>query len=149
MESLIKKALTSAIIKLRRQVPRTKKVMKNISVIDVRPLEIRKFMMENNIPERAVFDMGDNGYDGGDGFYLSWDVDVKISEEDALKFKRKRFDTIAFKEVHAILTSRGFIRRGYNSGLLKEFDDTTVYDMYVNGEFERLVKYYSLPFHKP
>jgi hypothetical protein len=33
--------------------------------------------------------------------------------------------------------------------LLREFKDTTIYDMYVNGEFDRLVKYYSLRFKKP
>lgn len=37
-------------------------------------------------------------------------------------------------------------RQGFNSGLLKQFDDTTVYDMYMNDEWDRLVKYYSLPF---
>jgi len=42
----------------------------------------------------------------------------------------------------------GYKRTGYNSGLLKQFDDTTVYDMYISKDFDRLVKYYSLPFVK-
>ena len=39
-------------------------------------------------------------------------------------------------------------RVGFNSGLLREFADTTVYEMCINREFDRLVKLYSLSFIK-
>lgn len=55
---------------------------------------------------------------------------------------------IAFPLVSQLLRDNGYTRVGYNTGLLKEFDDTTVYDMYVDDDFDRLVKYYSLPFVK-
>jgi hypothetical protein len=37
---------------------------------------------------------------------------------------------------------------GYDSRDFKEFDDTSVYKMYKNKEFDRLLKYYSLRFKK-
>ena len=38
-------------------------------------------------------------------------------------------------------------RVGYNHAQAKQFDDKTVYDMYIDGDFDRLVEYYSLRFN--
>ena len=71
-----------------------------------------------------------------------------MGDKDKLKFRRKRFSTIAFKRVFDLLTTNGYKRVGFNSGLLRDYKDTTVYDMYMENDFDRLVKYYSLSFVK-
>ena len=40
------------------------------------------------------------------------------------------------------------LNKNFKFNLLKEFDNTTVYDMYINNEIDRLIRYYSLPFKK-
>lgn len=148
MKKFIIKALNDAKIKLDKRTPSTQKIIgaKSISIIDVNPLTLPQFMKDNNIPDDAYFDGRDNGYDAWDDLLLSWDIVVPTTDKDKLKFNRRVFSTIAFQELFHLLTSNGYKRVGFNSGLLKEFDDTTVYDMYMDKDFDRLVKYYSLSF---
>jgi len=148
MKTLIIKALDRAWVQLEKQVPLTKKEIKNIIITNISPLDIPSFMKENNIPENAYFNANNIEMFTND-IVLEWDIDVPTTDEDKLKYKRKRFTSIAWYIVYNILTENGYKRKGFNSGLLKEFDDTTVYDMYQNKQFDRLVKYYSLSFAKP
>lgn len=148
MKELIIKALSEAIIVLDKQVPQTKKQTKSISIIDVNPLDIPSFMKSNNIPENAYFDGRDNGYDAWDDILLSWDIDVHTTDEEKLTYKRKRFSDIAFRYVNDSLTDNGYKRIGFNSRLLKQFKNTSVYDMFINKDFDRLVEHYSLYFTK-
>ena len=108
------------------------------------------FFVGNYTMYDAYFDGVDNGYDAWMGGYiqLSWVVPVPTTDNDKLKYRRRRFTSIAWRAVFDLLTTSGYKRVGYNSGLLKDFDDTTVYDMYMAKDFDRLVKYYSLPFVK-
>jgi len=147
MKHLIIKALEKAFIILDKQTPQTKKETQSISIIDVNPKELLKFMKENNIPDDAYFSGADNGYDAWDDIVLEWEVNVPTTEKDKLSFKRKRFTSLAWKCIYDMLIGR-YERVGFNSKLLKQFDDTTIYDMYINKEFDRLVKYYSLYFNK-
>lgn len=146
MKELLIQALDEAFVKLEKQVPQTKKQTKSISILDVKPLNLLEFMKANNVPDDADFDGKDNGYDGWNDILLSWSIDVPTTDKDKLDFKRRRFSDVAFKCVYDLLTKNGYKRNGYNTGLLKQFDDTTVYDMYMSKDFDRLVKYYSLPF---
>lgn len=148
MKDLIIKALDEAIKKLESSTPKTKTKEKTISVIDVEPLKIPSFMKENGIPDDAWFNTKTNEEDGYDDVVLSWDIGIPTTENDRDKYRRRRFSSIAFKFVFDALTGNGYERVGFNSGLLKEFDDTTVYDMYMCKSFDRLVKYYSLFFKK-
>lgn len=126
-------------------VPLTKPKTKYVNIDDVKPLDIEEFMRDNNIPDNAEFGGKPNGYDD---VCLCYDIDVPTTEKEQLNFKIKRFSTIAFKKVYDLLIINGYKRIGMSSALYKEFNDTTVYDMYVNNEFDRLVKYYSLSFAK-
>lgn len=148
MKDLMIIALNDAFALLEKAVPQTKKETKSVSIMDVKPIDIISFMANNNIPNDACFDGKDNGYDAWDDILLSWDIVVPTTDKDKLKFKKDRFSTIAFRSIYNSLTVNGYKRVGYNTGLLKQFDDTTVYDMYINKDFDRLVKYYSLPFVK-
>lgn len=146
MKELIISALSNAILQLEKRIPLTKNDTKYVSIEDVCPVNIADFMKENNIPNDAFFAGRPNGYDAFDQICLCYDVKIPTTAKDQLKFKKSQFSTIAFKEVYNLLLSNGFKRVGYNSGRLKEFDDTTVYEMFISQDFDRLVKYYSLPF---
>jgi hypothetical protein len=148
MKNLIIEALDNAFESLIKNVPLTKKKTEYISILDVNPLELIKFMKDNNIPDNASFGGRDNGYDGWDDICLVWEVDEPTTETDKLKYKKKRFTSIAFQSVYQVLVNNNYKRVGYDSGSLKQFDDTTVYEMYIKKDFDRLVKYYSLPFAK-
>jgi hypothetical protein len=148
MKTLLIQALDDAFVVLEKQVPNTKKKMEFMSILDIKPSEISSLMKENDIPDDAYFTGRDNGDDGWDDILLAWDVDIPTTEKDKILYKRKTFSTIAFRKVYELLTTSGYKRVGFSTGLLKQFDDTTVYDMYMNKDFDRLVKYYSLPFVK-
>jgi len=53
---------------------------------------------------------------------------------------------VAWAFIYDALIKNGYKRVGFNSGRLKEFNDTTVYEMYSSKDFDRLIKYYSLSF---
>jgi len=146
MKDLIITALNEANTILEKRVPQTNIEVKQVIIEDVNPLELVKFMKKNNIPDNAWFGGIDNGYDGFSDVCLNYDVILPTTEKEKLKFRQEKFKQIAFKPVHDILISNGYKRVGFNSGLLKQFSDTNVFDMFFNKEFDRLVEYYSLSF---
>jgi hypothetical protein len=148
MKELIVQALNDAIVRLEDNIPQTKKNTIYVGIEDVKPTDILSFMKDNNIPDTAEFGGKPNGYDAFDEMCLVYDVDIPTTDKDKLKLKRSRFTNFAFRAVYDLLIVNGYKRVGYRSSLLKPFDDTTVYDMYINKEFDRLVEYYSLPFVK-
>jgi len=148
MKELIVQALSAAIVLLESRIPQTKKKTIYVNIGDVNPIDILNFMEENSIPTTAEFGGKPNGYDAFDEICLVYDVDIPTTDKDKLIFKKDKFTNIAFRAVYNLLTVSGYKRVGYRSDLLKPFDCTTVYDMYINKEFDRLVEYYSLPFVK-
>ena len=158
MENLLKKALDDAFIKLENQVPQTKKKTETISIQDVNPSQLLSFMKSNDIPNDAYFTGKDNGYDGWNDIVLAWEVDVPTTEKEKLEYKNRRFHDIAFKSVYNLLTPNGYKRtpgqdRGRisygkrNSGIIM-FDNKTVYEMYMDKDFNSLLEYYSMYFKK-
>jgi hypothetical protein len=151
MKDLIKNALADAFINLNKQIPTTKKkvVIVNLDDKGVKPINLKQFMIDNNIPDDAYFHTEEYNTLGGDvEVCLAYTIDVPTTEKDKLKFKKDKFRNIAWKYVFDTLISNGYKRVGCYSSEFKEFDDTTVYDMYINKEFDRLTKYYSLSFKK-
>lgn len=148
MTELLISALDEAFIILNKSIPQTKKITKSISILDVEPIELVSFMRDNNIPDDAYFDGKDNGYDAWNDILLSWEVDVATTDKDKLDYCRRRFSDIAFNFIYKSLNSNGFKRTPVMSLFLKDYKDTTIYDMYVNKEFDRLEKYYSNYFAK-
>lgn len=161
MKELIIQALNDAFALLEKQVPQTKKKAKTISILHVKPLELVSFMKTNNIPDDADFSGKDNGYDAWDDIVLAWEVDVPTSEKEKLEFKNYRFHDIAFKKVYELLTTNGYKRvtdrnqgritykkRSNTISYIVMFDNNTVYEMYINKDFDRLVEYYSLYYIK-
>jgi hypothetical protein len=150
MKNLIVRALYDAIVKVNNQVPTTKKEIVEVTIEDVQPLDLLKFMQDNNIPENASFSTTHSEYAIGTTVNpcLYYYVDVKTTEKEKTDFIKNRFTSVAWKFVYDLLTNNGYKRVGFNSGLLKNFKDTTVYDMYIAKDFDRLVEYYSMPFQK-
>lgn len=151
MRDLIVTALDKAMITLNNQIPSTKKdtVIIDLDENDISPVELSAYMKDNNIPDDACFiTLEDDGAFGSNSTALCYDTDVPMTELDKLKFKRKRFTNIAFKFVYDVLIENGYKRVGFNSGLLKEFENTTIYDMYVVSNFDMLENYYRLSFNK-
>jgi hypothetical protein len=150
MRDLIENALTAAWSDLADRLPTHRNSSKEIDISDVMPKDLPQFMKDNNVPDDADFDGVDNGYDGWQPYQLrlTWTVKVPTTNLDRLEYARKHFTSRAFKKVFDTLTANGYKRVGYNSGLMKEFDDTTVFDMYKTNNWDRLVKFYSLAFKK-
>ena len=152
MKDLLILALNNAFIILEKRTPQTKVVTEYIYIDDIKPLDIAKFMKANNIPDNAYFGGKPNSYDSFDEICLCYDVVIPTTEKEKLKFKKDQFSIIAFKFIFDLLTKNeykhGYKRIGFNSALLKDFDNTTVYDMFINNDFDRLEKYYSLSFTK-
>lgn len=146
MKDLLITALNEAYTILENRTPQTKKELKQLTISDVNPLELTKFITDNNIPLDCWFGGIDNGYDGYSDICLNWEIDVPTTEKDKLKFSNDRFRSIAWKIIFDSLTNNGFKRIGVPSHLLSQYSDTTVYKMYIEKDYERLVKYYSLYF---
>lgn len=163
MRNLILKALNDAFTILENQVPQTKKKTETISIQDVKPSELMSFMKSNGIPNDAYFTGTDNGYDGWNDIVLAWEVDVPTSEKEKLEYKNYRFHDIAFRKVYDLLTTNGYKRAyqqnrsrityrqgskysGMSSIIL--FDNKSVYEMYTDKNFDKLVEYYSTYFQK-
>jgi hypothetical protein len=148
MKDLIVPALNEAYNILLKRIPKTKPVLNEMSISDVKPTELLQFMKDNDIPEDADFGGIDNGYGGYSDICLHWYTETKTSEKENINYCKKYFTDIAWHLVYNVLITNGYARKGYNTALLNQFGDTTVYDMYINKEFDRLETYYSLPFVK-
>ena len=80
--------------------------------------------------------------------YISWETQVLTTDKDKDIFTSKYFSRKVYKSVYDLLTSNGYKRVGYSTALLKPFDDTTVYKLFMEKDFDRLVAYYSFQFKK-
>ena len=149
MKDLLTKSLSEASELLNKRVPKEKTEIVSTDISEVAPNKLLEFMKEKNIPENAYFSTNqEDTYAVGNSYVpmLCHEIKVRTSEKEQLKYKRDKFSSIAFPIVYKALTENGYKRKGFNSGLLAEFKNTTLYDMYVNKEFERIIKYYSLSF---
>ena len=148
MKELIIKSLDEAFEKLAKIAPQAKNVNKQVNIKGLTLGQIQEIIKENNIPINATIEEIEDRekYEIG----ILWYVEKPTTNDDILEFMRKDAWGYAFKAVHKALTENGYNykRVGFGSKILAEFDCTTVYDMYINKDWERLVKYYSLQFKK-
>lgn len=160
-KNIIKEALKETNDLVSSQTPQYKDMTKYSGSLNVNPLEITKFMKDNNIPEDAEFDTIDNENNGYEGFVLSWVVKVPTTNKDKIKFIRDRFNHRAFKFVSDNLIKQHYERKPFDSleyNKLKRDNDVVklygknpnfvklIYDMYIAEDFDRLTNYYSLFF---
>lgn len=148
MNDLIIQALNGAYEKAEKNTPQTKKVEKTIRILDVKPIELPKFMRENNIPDDADFCGVDNGYDGWNDFVLCWYVDAPLTESEQLENKKKRFTYLAYKSVYDLLTNNGYKRVPVDSSVFKAYSEASLFEMFMKKDFDWLATYYSFYFKK-
>lgn len=149
MKDILIQALDTAFDVVTSQARQEKTVVKSVSIMDVEPLKLNKFIKENKVPKDCYFGGINNGYDGYEDICLCWDIRVAYTDKEQAAHNKNVFNSgLAFRTVYKFLINGGYTRVGFNSGLLKQFNDTTVFDMYVTKDFDRLVKYYSLYFKK-
>jgi len=142
LKTIIQTHLELSIELLEKQVPKHKKSAKYISIDHVSPMDLPQFISENNIPKECCFTT-----DVNEDVSLYWEIDVPTTDQDKLIFKRKRFDSILWTYIYKTMIENGYKRKGVDSGLFKQFNDATIYDRYVNKDFDRIVDYYSLCFN--
>lgn len=80
------------------------------------------------------------------GLSLIFGTKEKRTKKEMNEVLKTTFNKTIYSLVYKKMIKEGYKRVGFSSLLLKEFDDTTVYDMYTKKEFQRLEKYYSLYF---
>ena len=150
MKSLLSPVLNAAMAKLNKQVPQTKGSTQSIDISEVRPKDLAAFMSDNNVPDDCYFDGTENAYDAWevDSTKLTWDIQIPTTDADKLRYKRKRFQSILWHALYPVLLANGYKRISSGSDKFKQFDDTTLYDMVVDGNIDRVIAYYSLSFAK-
>lgn len=145
MKDLLIQALTDAFELIERRVPQTKIDRKEISIENVKPLDIVDFMKENGIPDDAYFVGAEEGQYG---VFLSWDVEVPTTEAEKLIFVKDRNNHVIWEYVYKLLTANGYKKTPYDSSYFKKFGNATVYNMFIKKDFDLLVEYYSGFFKK-
>lgn len=148
MKQLIIQVLEESFSVLEKQTPKSKKQIKSISIINVSPLDLISFMKKHNIPDSAFFNGRDNGYDAFDDILLSWEVDIPTSEKDKFDFGKRRYSDIVFPKIYKIMSDNNYNRKPLDTSLLKDYKNTTVYEMFINRDFDRIVEYYSMYFER-
>lgn len=152
MKDLIKQALDNYMAKVLKQVPATKKYEKTINLDshEVTPLKLVEFMKQHNIPDHAEFgtDYDECSISNGVSPILYWDIDVPTTEKDRTEFIKRRFNLTHFKFVYDLMKKHGYKRIGANSFEFKKYKDTTVYDMYMTKDWDRLEEWFKIFFRK-
>jgi hypothetical protein len=115
--------------------------------------ELKKIAKKHGIEDinkMEMFYQCDENYSAEDdsGIYTVVQVDYELSDKELEKIYNRRFENRLWKIIYEEFTNLGYKRVGFDSRDFKEFDDTSVYKMYKNKEFDRLLKYYSLKFKK-
>ena len=79
---------------------------------------------------------------------LTYDREVLKTDKDIQDDIKGLVNVSSFKKVYDKLTSSGYKRISSGSKAYEKFKDTSVYDMYINSQWELLEEYYSLSFDK-
>jgi hypothetical protein len=146
MKNLIIQCLNNAKIELDKNRPTTihDTITHSISIIDVNPLDLNKFILNNNIPNTAYFRVGADCYGDNTDVMLCWDVDNThpINDVEVLEYNRQKFGLIAWNKIHEVLLNNGYIQNVSFSNHTN-FNIDNIYDSYINNEFDKLFDYYS------
>ena len=97
-----------------------------------RPCDLHNFMLENCIPDSAVFNI-----DANDNIRLEWGARVPVTELD----RKNKFNLLSWTRVYNFLTSRC-----YKCNHLRS--DLDVYSLYIIEDYDALLSYYSQFFFK-
>jgi hypothetical protein len=149
MKDLLIKALDEAFVKLNNQTPPTKNKTIYVNIESVNPSDINTFIKDNNIPEDCYFGGEPNGYDSFDTVCLCYDIQIPLTEKELLLHKQKKFDSVLGYILYDLLVKNNDYKRvPYDAILFRQFNKKPIYDMYIEKDFDMLLKYFSLRFTK-
>lgn len=145
LKKIILKKVIPAVKKI--VVSQTKKDFKNIEIENNQNLVQLTSTIENiskkyNIEMDKIFIGVEHDYDGGT-FVAYFEESVNRPQKEIDEELKRLTENCAWKIVYDNMMANGFKRIGFNSSLLKQFDDTSVYQMIKNNEIDRLVNFYS------
>lgn len=155
MKELVMEALDKAFQDTEAKVPQQKPSIASEDITDIKPYDLNDFMVKNNIPKDAYFDCHNN-HDPfqSDSVLLSWEVMIPTTSKEKDEFRRRNFSSNVSSYVYKALVEHNidskvkYKRVGFGSDLLKQFKDSSVYDMYISKDYDRLTEYYSLYFQE-
>jgi hypothetical protein len=150
MKELILTALKAALEKVNSFEYKTKFKGVQVRIDHIPPMELPQFMLDNEIPADADYMVGMDSSERATGeIFLEYTKVVGTTLEEKRQYRIKRFNKgWAWKKVYEALTNNGYKAVGCDTRLLKQFDNTTIYNMFIEKEYDRLVEYYSLRFKK-
>lgn len=142
MKEQVIEALTTLLKKIKLSTPLVESYTRSLSLEDVIPCNLSKFMKENNIPDDSWF------FSDDEDEYICWTAEKEATPEYMEKDTRRRFRNKAFPNIYKLYISNGYKRVGFNSGLLRQFPTTNLYDLFTNCDYENLMKFINLHFKK-
>lgn len=149
MVHTIEEVLSSIVSKYEASAPKTKKEIRAIEISGVYPENILVFMEDNKIPlADAWFSGCSDMYEQSDAVYVKWPVKVPTTPADRENYVRRKLNSNATLHISMALKELGYSCVTAVSGAFKSFSDTSVYDMFTAGEWQRLEQYYLLSFKK-
>lgn len=149
MKYLLIEALDKAFVKLNNQSLPTKGKTIYVDIESINPSDINTFIKENNIPDDCYFGGEPNGYDSFDNVCLCYDIKVPLTEKELLLHNQKQFDLrLGYILYDLLVKNNGYKRVPYDAILFRQFNKKPIYDMYIEKDFDMLLKYFSLRFTK-
>jgi hypothetical protein len=79
---------------------------------------------------------------------ISFEIEEIKTEAEKIKEFIYYFNKRVYRFMYNEMIENGYKRVGFNSALLKPFDNINLYELYIHNDFETLEKYYSLYFVK-
>ena len=73
---------------------------------------------------------------------------IPTTNEDKEEYVRRRFTATCFPIVRKLLMDNGYKRVPAKSSKYRQFSDTTLFDMYKEGDFISIEDYYSITYEK-
>lgn len=148
MIDILKEILPLAMEKTIKQAPKVKMIGVEKDISDVKPQDLQTFMEENNIPEHAEFSTMDEDYGiiETNNCCLYWNESVPTTDVEQQYYIVRRFDQVLWGFLYKRLTENGYTRTGCCSSIFKKYP--SVYEMYMDKDFERLEEYYLHRFKK-
>lgn len=111
------------------------------AMISITFADLLKYMEQNEIPPSARIVHETNG------FLLYWTETETTREEDYIKRMKEEVNSQnTFSDIAKELEKKGYTRTPVWSKSFEPYANTSVYDMYIRGQYEQLKNYYSLFF---
>jgi hypothetical protein len=133
-----------------------KKTYNNIKINDTRNVSVEKIIeqgrfseIKDQIKSYNVSEEEISMYVNNDNeLIISFEIEEIKTEAEKIKEFIYYFNKRVYRFIYNEMIENGYKRVGFNSALLKPFDNINLYELYIHNDFETLEKYYSLYFVK-